>query len=124
MKLPYSKRLLRVSKARSLVLSCVIGVAGCSSLTTHMTSFEGIEQQLSVSLEGVSTSYSGFCLGLGLIVHHVHNDPKSELMAKLGFFDMPMSAAMDTLFLPADLARDLFIYSKTGEFPDFLCQRL
>lgn len=99
-------------------------MAGCSSIATHTTSFKGIERELAVSLDGVSTTYSGFCLDLGLIVHHVHNDPKSELMAKLGFFDMPLSAAMDTVFLPADLIRDLFFYSRTGSFPDFLCQRL
>lgn len=107
---------------------CALGVLlfipGCSSVITHTTSYEHIGNYLDEDLSRVSRTYSGFCLGIGMITRHNHNDSKSETLALLGFYDMAMSGFLDTALLPIDLSMDTIFYFKNGYYPDWLCERV
>lgn len=99
-------------------------ITGCSSVITHTTSYEHIGNYLNEDLSRVSRTYSGFCLGIGMITRVKSEDSRSEALAFIGFYDMWMSTMVDTVLLPVDLSMDAIFYMKNGYYPDLLCEKV
>lgn len=111
-------------KIKTILLISILYLSGCSSLVTHIGTDDQLGKYLNQDVSDVSKTYSGFCFSLGLIINNERGNTKSEIIASMGFYDMPVSAAIDTLLLPIDLSSDLHFYIKNGYYPSLLCSRL
>ena len=111
-------------KRKLTILTILFLMSGCSSLVTHTSSNDQLGKYLKQDLSNVSKSYSGLCFGIVLIVNNERGNTKSEIISAIGFYDMPASAAIDTLFLPIDLSLDFYFYIKNGYYPSTLCSKV